>query len=90
MILTKFWVVRNPSPDSCMDDILMEFSSFRDLTNYIIGGTSDGRRYSFDGEFHQIHTDEASARRDAEGRFRIYSDLKRLLAEHAAKQQSQA
>jgi hypothetical protein len=85
VILTKFWLVRNPGPHSELNDILMEFGSFQELTNYIIGGTSDGRRHSFDNEYHQIHTDKASAERDAEGRFKIYSDLKRLLAEHAAK-----
>lgn len=65
MILTKFWVVRNAGPFSTLPDVCFE-CTMRHFSDYIAGTG----KAQFDAENHTIHTDEASAKEDAEERLK--------------------
>jgi len=68
MKLSKFWVVRDPSPESELGDILFS-SDVNHFASYCIGtGHSQ-----FMHERHAIYTDAAEAKKDAEARLKSRS-----------------
>lgn len=80
MLLDKFWVVRNPGPDSEMSECCFE-TDMATFSNYIFGTGKD----RFELENHVLHSSERTARADAEMRFRVRDDLVKILAANKAK-----
>jgi hypothetical protein len=70
VILTKFWVVRNAGPFSTLPDICFE-CTMRQFSDYMAGTGKP----QFDAENHAIHTDEVSAKKDAEDRLKARDGL---------------
>ena len=73
MEIKSFWVVRDPSLESEVEDIFFEATANR-FAAYVIGSGLDQFRY----ENHSLYTEESEAKRDAEAR------LKKLHGERGA------
>lgn len=65
--IRRFWLVRDPTPDSTLDDILYEVDDVNDFASYCIGAGFQ----TFVREHHAMYLNEAEARRDAQKRLAI-------------------
>jgi hypothetical protein len=65
MKLSKFWVVRDPTPNSELEDILFETETNR-FASYVIGTGLD----QFKHENHTLYTEAGEAKRDAQARLK--------------------
>ena len=64
--IKKFWVVRDPTPDSELADILFE-TSINEFAAYCLGS---GALAQFKSENHVMYDGSAEAKKDAEARMK--------------------
>ncbi len=82
MLMEKFWVVKNPTEHSVMEDICFETTPVG-YFQYCLGGTTGenpDRISKIEQECHQIHSSERTAKCEAEGRLRIRDTIMKSLA----------
>ena len=73
--LEKFWVVRDPSPFSTLEDVMFQAESPNQLARIIVG---TGLR-QFEAERHAFYTTEKEARQDAQKRMAAQKPVMVLL-----------
>lgn len=86
MLMEKFWVVKNPTEHSTVQDICWETTP-NEFAKYVAGVNflgNDLKYEAFEQECHAFHTSERTAKADAEGRMRIRDTILKTLAAHRA------
>lgn len=72
--MSKFFVVKDPTPDSTPDEVLMEFTTY-DHARYVIGCGLE----TYDREHHSVHLTREAAVADADARVaKAIANLKAL------------